>query len=932
MAEVPDKNCFLMRKVISNLASQKKVGGRLAAEPTNLSLLWWLSIFGTQLLLLGVMVLSICDSWCSYYQDLKTIYSSFQSLFPKICCLAEFQFEMMFWILIFNFLRISLFWINEKVFLLGPGVFVFLVIICEVPFQMMKLLILDSWRLSTKISEFGCWISRHGETRWQELFLDGNKSYQIMPQEKLDVSLRQNQPISTFFDDSHTFWYAVAVARSDDFVRLWLLMFVPPRSENNLQLVSVSFPKNLLSRGIPVRNDVLDLDIQLLEDFFVLNQWKGLLAWTGSFRIFGDNLWAAVSNVEASNTRLVKTFHQDFLIWLLNLSSWRKSLTRTVFWWEKSYQTLLLKKKVGGRLAAEPTNLSLLWWLSIFGTQLLLLGVMVLSICDSWCSYYQDLKTIYSSFQSLFPKICCLAEFQFEMMFWILIFNFLRISLFWINEKVFLLGPGVFVFLVIICEVPFQMMKLLILDSWRLSTKISEFGCWISRHGETRWQELFLDGNKSYQIMPQEKLDVSLRQNQPISTFFDDSHTFWYAVAVARSDDFVRLWLLMFVPPRSENNLQLVSVSFPTNLLSRGIPVRNDVLDLDIQLLEDFFVLNQWKGLLAWTWSFCIFGDNLWGAVSNDEASNTRLLKTFHQDFWIWLLNLSPWRNSLTRTVFGWEQVISNHASRKVGCVLAAKPTNLNFLWWLSYFLVLSCCCSEWWFCPSVTPDVRTTKIWKQFAARFSFFSQKFAVSRNSSSKWCFGSWYSTSWGFLFWINEKVFLLGLGVFVFLEIICELPFQMLKLLILDSWRLSTKISEFGCWISRHGETRWQELFLDGNKSYQIMPQEKLDVSLRQNQPISAFFDGSQCFWYAVAVARSDGFVHLWLLMFVPPRSENNLQLVSVSFPKICCLAEFQFEMILWIVGFQLLENFFVLYQWSGLASRVPSFRSSLRWVS
>ena len=273
-------------------------------------------------------------------------------------------------------------------------------------------------------------------------------------------------------------------------------MFVPPRYENKLQLISVSFPKNLLSRGIPVRNDVLDLDIQLLEDFFVLNQWKGLLAWTGSFRIFGDNLWAAVSNVEASNTRLVKTFHQDFLIWLLNLSSCRKSLTRTVFWWEKSYQTLLLKKK----------------------------------------------------------------------------------------------------------------------------------------------------------------LDVALRQNQLISAFFDGSQCFWYAVAVARSDGFVHLWLLIFVPPRSENNLQLVSVSFPKNLLSRGIPDRNDVLDLDIQFLEDFFVLNQWKGLLAWTGSFRIFGDNLWGAVSNDEASNTRLVKTFHQDFLIWLLNLSSWRKYLTRTVFWWEK------------------------------------------------------------------------------------------------------------------------------------------------------------------------------------------------------------------------------------------------------------------------------------
>ena len=235
---------------------------------------------------------------------------------------------------------------------------------------------------------------------------------------------------------------------------------------------------------------------------------------------------------------------------------------KNCFWMGTSHIKSCLKKSWMSPCGKTNQSQLSLMTLILFGTQLLLLGVMILSVCDSWCSYHQDLKTICSSIQFLFPKICCLAEFQFEMMFWILIFNFLRI-----------------------------------------------------------------------------------------------------------------------------------------------------------------FVLNQWKGLLAWTGSFRIFGDNLWAAVSNVEASNTRLLKTFHQDFWIWLLNLSPWRNSLTRTVFGWEQVISNHASRKVGCLLAAKPTNLSLLWWLSMFLVRRCCCSEWWFCPSVTPDVRTTKIWKQFAARFSFLS-----------------------------------------------------------------------------------------------------------------------------------------------------------------------------------------------------------------
>ena len=161
--------------------------------------------------------------------------------------------------------------------------------------------------------------------------------------EYLGVASRQNQTISTFFPDSHIIWYSVAVARSDDFVHLWLLMFVPPRSENNLQLVSVPFPKFCCLAEFQFEMILWIVRFPLLEDFFVLNQWKGLFAWTGSFCIFGDNLWGAVSNDEASNTRLVKTFQQDFLIWLLNLSSWRKSLTRTVFWWEKSYQTLLLK-------------------------------------------------------------------------------------------------------------------------------------------------------------------------------------------------------------------------------------------------------------------------------------------------------------------------------------------------------------------------------------------------------------------------------------------------------------------------------------------------------------------------------------------------------------------------------------------------------------
>ena len=81
-------------------------------------------------------------------------------------------------------------------------------------------------------------------------------------------------------------------------------------------------------------------------------------------------------------------------------------------------------------------------------------------------------------------------------------------------------------------------------------------------------------------------------------------------------------------------------------------------------------------------------------------------------------------------------------------------------------------------------------------------------------------------------------------------------------------------------------------------------EYLGVASRQNQPISTLFHDSLIFGYSVALARTDDFVYMWILMFVPPRSEIKLQLVSVSFPKIWCLVEFQFELILWIVGFQL----------------------------
>ena len=109
--------------------------------------------------------------------------------------------------------------------------------------------------------------------------------------------------------------------------------------------------------------------------------------------------------MKLSNFRLLKTFHQDFWIWLLNLSPRRKSLTRTVFWWEQVISNLASQEKLGVILRQAKQSQPSLMALNVFGTQLLLVGVMILSIFDSWYSYHQNLKTNCSSFQFLFLKI-----------------------------------------------------------------------------------------------------------------------------------------------------------------------------------------------------------------------------------------------------------------------------------------------------------------------------------------------------------------------------------------------------------------------------------------------------------------------------------------------------------------------------------------------
>ena len=88
----------------------------------------------------------------------------------------------------------------------------------------------------------------------------------------------------TIFDGSQCFWYSVAVARSDDFVHLWLLLFVPPSCENKWQPFNF-LSQILLSCGNPVWNDIMDRWFLIFLDFFVLYQWKSLLSWITSFLV-----------------------------------------------------------------------------------------------------------------------------------------------------------------------------------------------------------------------------------------------------------------------------------------------------------------------------------------------------------------------------------------------------------------------------------------------------------------------------------------------------------------------------------------------------------------------------------------------------------------------------------------------------------------------
>ena len=193
--------------------------------------------------------------------------------------------------------------------------------------------------------------------------------------------------------------------------------------------------------------------------------------------------------------------------------------------------------------------------------------------------------------------------------------------------------------------------------------------------------------------------------------------------------------------------------------------------------------------------------------------------------------------------------------------------------------------------------------------------------------------WFSTSWG-LFWINEKVFFLDTKFWCFFEM------SFLGVVLNDDNSnirlLETPHEIFWHWLLIHPIViqcayPWRELSISVNKSCRSFPCMNSWVSprVRTNQSQLSFMNlisfGSQLLLLVVMIFS---IWDSWCSYHQDLKTNRCwFQFLFLKF----CLAEFQFELILWIVGFQLLADF-LLYQWKGLPSWVPSFGVSLRWVS
>ena len=147
---------------------------------------------------------------------------------------------------------------------------------------------------------------------------------------------------------------------------------------------------------------------------------------------FEMSFLGVVLNDDNSNIRLLETPHEIFWHWLLIhpiviqcAYPWRE-LSISV---NKSCRSFPCMNSWGSpRVRTNQSQLSFMNLIS-FGTQLLLLVVMIFSIWDSWCSYHQDLKTNRCWFQFLFLKFGVSRNSGLNWYCGSLVFNLLKTSL-----------------------------------------------------------------------------------------------------------------------------------------------------------------------------------------------------------------------------------------------------------------------------------------------------------------------------------------------------------------------------------------------------------------------------------------------------------------------------------------------------------------------
>ena len=303
----------------------------------------------------------------------------------------------------------------------------------------------------------------------------------------------------------------------------------------------------------------------------------------------------------------------------------------------------------------------------------------------------------------------------------------------------------------------------------------------------------------------------------------------------------------------------------------------------------------------------CFFEISFLGVNLNDAVSNTILLETSHEDVWHWLLNL-PIPIQSARL---WRE-LSINVNKSYQSFPRVRTNQSQPLMALN-ILVTQLLSSYWWFCPSLTPDVRTTNIWTQIQAHYILFL-KFGVSQISTLRWfCWSLVFNFLRTSLYWIYDKVFILGHQVFVLLR--DEFP----RCRFMNdeaSYTILLETFQAGFWhwllnllIVIQCACLWRELSFSVNKSCQSFP------------PMNCWV--SDCIWtqrsqlssMALTVFSTQLLLLGVLLLSVRNSSNschqdlktlNSISFVFLNFdvPRIS-----SFEMISCIIGFQNLQVFF-----------------------